>query len=82
MHMGVLLNKIHDLLAFDIGVKFSREINQFRVTLSKDGCEPKTVVLPYNHLSEERICDYISLMEKDLKSDGKEKEKDGQGEVG
>jgi len=55
------------MLAFEIGVKFSREINQFRVELSKEGKETKSVVLPYSHLDEERICDYIELMAKDIK---------------
>ena len=73
----MLLDKIHDMLAFRIDVKFSREINQFRVELSKDNGNTKSVVLPYNHLSEERICKYIDLMAKDLKekkNDGKEKD--------
>lgn len=72
----LLLNKIQDLLAFGIDVKFSREINQFRVTLSKESAEEQTVVLPFDHLSDKRICDYINLMQdKILKRNGKE-EKD------
>jgi len=59
----MLLAKIQDLLAFGIEIKFSREINQFRVTLSKENEEEQTVVLPYDHLSEKRICDYINLMQ-------------------
>lgn len=60
----MLLEKINDLLAFGIDIKFSREINQFGITLSKEGQKEQRVVLPFDHLSEKRICDYINLMQK------------------
>jgi hypothetical protein len=63
----MLLEKIHDLMAFGIDVKFGREINQFRITLSKEDKADQTVVLPFNHLSEKRICDYINLMQEKFK---------------
>ena len=63
----MLLEKINDLLSFGIDIEFSREINQFGITISKEGSESKHVVLPFDHLNEKRICDYIDLMQKDFK---------------
>lgn len=70
----MLLNKIQDLMALGIGISFEREMNQFGITLSKEGKEPQHVTLPFDHLSEKRMCDYINLMQ-DVIINGKE-EKD------
>lgn len=59
----VLLESIDHLLALGISVKFSREINQFGLELEKEThCE--RVTLPFDHLNERRISEYMTLMKK------------------
>lgn len=66
----LLLNKISDLLSLGIDVKFRRALNQFSIELSMEGVDlikqNKSVTLPFDHLSEKRICEYIDLMKNDF----------------
>lgn len=76
----MLLDKIQDLLAFGIGVKFEREINQFKITLSKEREKSQLVVLPFDHLNEERVCDYINLMQEKFNTKKTKTDKGGKEE--
>lgn len=65
MAKSELLQKIEDLLTMGTSIEFTRELNMFGITLRKTGRVVKTekVVLPFNHLNDQRVMDYIKLME-------------------
>lgn len=64
-----MLSLIEDLLAYGIGISFERELNQFKMTLTRKGVS-KHVVLPMDdHLNEFKIAKYAKLIQADLIKD-------------
>ena len=65
--MTSLLSKISTLIALGITISFDKgeSYNSFKIELSK-GKNKKLVVLPFDHLNEGRIVDYIEIMEKEI----------------
>lgn len=56
-----MLRKIEQLLTFGINVSFIRYTNMFILKVQKDNKIEKTV-LPFDHLTEEKIIKYLDLM--------------------
>jgi len=57
-----LINKIDYLVSIGINISFKRNLNYFEIELSKND-SIESVSLPFDHLNEEKIVNYISLME-------------------
>jgi len=63
-----MFEKIDMLIHLGINISFKKEFNGFKITL-KHLDKKEFVVLPYNHLNEDKIIKYIVLMQDKILND-------------